>query len=102
MAHQLHGRSDERAVDTSVRNPGITEQSRPDADNGRYAQPAARDSLPTLLHKVKNEKSILAIIVSSSRIYAGTQGGEILVSQIAFSSLKCTSYTKITSSRFGL
>ena len=35
---------------------------------------------PTLFHKVKNQKSILALVVSDSKIYAGTQGGEILVS----------------------
>ena len=35
---------------------------------------------PALFHKVKNQKSILALVVSDSKIYAGTQGGEILVS----------------------
>ena len=35
---------------------------------------------PVLFHKVKNQKSILALIVSDSKIYAGTQGGEIIVS----------------------
>lgn len=34
---------------------------------------------PLLLHKVKNQKSILAIVISNSKIFAGTQGGEILV-----------------------
>ena len=34
---------------------------------------------PALFHKVKNQKSILAIAVSDSRIFAGTQGGELLV-----------------------
>ena len=34
---------------------------------------------PALFHKVKNQKSILAIIVSDSKIFAGTQGGELLV-----------------------
>ena len=36
---------------------------------------------PALFHKVKNQKSILVLVVSDSKIYAGTQGGEILVSQ---------------------
>ncbi|KAL8776466.1 MAG: hypothetical protein Q9213_008262 [Squamulea squamosa] len=39
---------------------------------------AARDS-PTLFHKVKNERSILALAVSEARLFAGTQSGEILV-----------------------
>lgn len=37
------------------------------------------NSEPTLFHKIKNRKSILALTVSESRIYAGTQDGEILV-----------------------
>jgi hypothetical protein len=35
---------------------------------------------PTLAHKLKHDKSILALVVSSTYIYAGTEGGEILVS----------------------
>lgn len=35
---------------------------------------------PALFHKVKNERSILALAVSDSRLFAGTQAGEILVS----------------------
>ncbi len=34
---------------------------------------------PTLFHKVKNKKSILALVVSDSYIYAGTQDGELKV-----------------------
>jgi tRNA 2-selenouridine synthase SelU len=34
---------------------------------------------PLLFHKVKNQKSILAIVISESKIFAGTQGGGILV-----------------------
>lgn len=34
---------------------------------------------PTLFHKVKNQKSILALAVSDSKLYAGTEGGELLV-----------------------
>ena len=37
---------------------------------------------PALFHKVKDKKSILAIIVSDSKIFAGTQGGELLVCHI--------------------
>ncbi|KAL8803943.1 MAG: hypothetical protein Q9200_006020 [Gallowayella weberi] len=40
---------------------------------------SARDP-PTLFHKVKNERSILALAVSGARLFAGTQSGEILVS----------------------
>lgn len=34
---------------------------------------------PTLFHKVRNQKSILALAASESKLFAGTQGGEILV-----------------------
>ena len=34
---------------------------------------------PILFHKVENEKSILALVVSDSYIYAGTQDGEVKV-----------------------
>lgn len=34
---------------------------------------------PTLFHKVKNQKSILALLVSESKIFAGTQCGDLLV-----------------------
>lgn len=34
---------------------------------------------PSLVHRMKHDKSILALAVSSQYIFAGTQGGEILV-----------------------
>ena len=34
---------------------------------------------PVLFHKVRNQRSILAIAVSDSKIYAGTEEGELLV-----------------------
>ncbi|KAI9878928.1 MAG: hypothetical protein M1830_010112 [Pleopsidium flavum] len=38
-----------------------------------------KGSKPSLFHRVKNKRSILALVVSDQRIYAGTQGGDILV-----------------------
>lgn len=34
---------------------------------------------PTLFHKIQNQRSILALLVSDSRLYAGTQRGDLLV-----------------------
>ena len=34
---------------------------------------------PSLFHKIKNQNSILALLVSDSKIFAGTQGGDLLV-----------------------
>ncbi|MCJ1387574.1 hypothetical protein MMC18_000417 [Xylographa bjoerkii] len=42
------------------------------------AEPRAING-PALFHKVKNRKSILAIVISKSRVFAGTQGGDLLV-----------------------
>ena len=35
---------------------------------------------PVLSHSLKHDKSILSLVVSSKFIFAGTEGGEILVS----------------------
>ena len=37
---------------------------------------------PILFHKVKNQRSILSLCVSDGKIFAGTQGGEILVRKL--------------------
>lgn len=47
--------------------------------NGITATSASNDTQPSLFHKIKNQKSILALALSDSRIYAGTQGGDLLV-----------------------
>lgn len=51
--------------------------------NGKAGNRNSGGPEPTLFHKVKNQKSILALVVSDSRLYAGTQGGELLVRQSA-------------------
>lgn len=47
--------------------------------NGITSNSANIGTQPSLFHKIKGQKSILAIAVSDSRIYAGTQGGDLLV-----------------------
>ena len=34
---------------------------------------------PTLFHKIQNQRSILALLISDSKLYAGTQNGDLLV-----------------------
>ena len=34
---------------------------------------------PTLFHKIQNQRSILALLVSDSKLFAGTQNGDVLV-----------------------
>ncbi|KAF2713424.1 glutathione degradosome [Pleomassaria siparia CBS 279.74] len=43
------------------------------------AAPQEPSRAPMLSHRMKHDKSILALVVSSRNIFAGTQGGEILV-----------------------
>jgi len=38
-----------------------------------------QDGFPTLSHRLRHSSSILAVVVGEEEIYAGTQGGEILV-----------------------
>ena len=47
--------------------------------NGITSNNASTGMQPALFHKIKNQRSILAVAVSDSHIYAGTQGGELLV-----------------------
>ena len=39
---------------------------------------------PALFHKIKNQRSILALLISHDKIYAGTQGGDLLVRHVLF------------------
>ena len=48
------------------------------ANGAEKAVPTANQR-PVLSHRMKHDKSILALAVSSQYIFAGTQGGEILV-----------------------
>lgn len=47
--------------------------------NGRFTTDEKPPVAPLLLHQLKHDKSILALVLSSNSIYAGTEGGEILV-----------------------
>ena len=59
-------------------NDHAPDRANHDAAQGGAAQLRAVNG-PALFHKVKNQKSILAIVISNSRVFAGTQGGELLV-----------------------
>lgn len=53
------------------------------AESNGADRPAASYKTPVLAHRMKHDKSILALVVSSQYIFAGTQGGEILVCDCA-------------------
>ena len=50
-------------------------------------RPAASLSKPPLLHTIKLQRSILALVVDGSKIYAGTQGGQLLVRSYSIPSI---------------
>lgn len=58
-----------------------TDASNATSDREPATPPAGppKELPPNLFHKVKNQTSVLALAVSTSCIYAGTQGGQILV-----------------------
>lgn len=63
-------------------NPLMAELSQHDAavdTNGHAKAASGPGRTPKLVHRMKHDKSILALAVSSESIFAGTQGGEILV-----------------------
>ena len=65
-----------------------------DGEINAYEHPphaAKSEAQPKLFHKVKNQRSILALVIGDAKIYAGTQGGDILVS-IYLAAVACRPY----------
>ena len=51
-----------------------------DGEGHASAPPSSSNATsPTLFHKIQNQPSILALLVSDSKLYAGTQNGDLLV-----------------------
>lgn len=52
-----------------------------ESDRGtiKHGATESRPMTPSLSHRLKHDKSILALVVSANCIFAGTEGGEILV-----------------------
>ena len=71
----IHG--NEQLANTEYGRSGATNGL--DRANGLSNDRGLGAHKPTLSHKVKNQKSILALVVSDSKIYAGTQDGELKV-----------------------
>lgn len=55
--------------------PGLSAQ----AERDMTSVLAEDGTSPALFHKVKSQRSILAVAVSDSELYAGTEEGEVLV-----------------------
>jgi hypothetical protein len=62
-----------------ARNPNIHRQDGFPKYDGVEAAIAERPMTPSLSHRLKHDKSILALVVSKQCIFAGTEDGEILV-----------------------
>ena len=46
---------------------------------GGAPSPLLNATNPILFHKIKNQPSILALLISDSKLFAGTQNGDLLV-----------------------
>ncbi|KAF2837630.1 glutathione degradosome [Patellaria atrata CBS 101060] len=70
-----------QVVLTGSRTTGLANGSNGvSASNGHRAPMAEKQAVcPVLSHRMRHDKSILALVVSIDCIYAGTQGGQILV-----------------------
>ena len=47
--------------------------------HGLAPTPILKTKNPKIFHKIKNQRSILALLVSDSKLFAGTQNGDLLV-----------------------
>ncbi|MCJ1430760.1 hypothetical protein MMC27_000110 [Xylographa pallens] len=72
--------------DVAEANDRVPDKANHDAAQGGTAQLRALNG-PALFHKVKNQKSILAIVISNSRVFAGTQGGDLLWLNLSWNTL---------------
>ena len=60
-------------IDTDVSDTSVADELAPPAHG------PSPELHPTLSHQVKNQTSVLALAVSGSHIYAGTQGGQLAI-----------------------
>lgn len=69
-------------LNSSFHPPHAESQHDQDEETDEYAA-ESRDNVdivsPASFHRFRHDKSILALAVTDRHIYAGTQGGEILV-----------------------
>ncbi|KAF2494573.1 glutathione degradosome [Lophium mytilinum] len=75
-------RTPRRVLTDELRVDASTDQDEAVTDvevNGQQAVLSRPAKNPTIFHRMRHDKSILAVVVSASHIFAGTQGGEILV-----------------------
>ena len=77
-----------KGIGDSVESDAVTD------DEGHRAipPPLLNATNPTLFHKIQNQPSILTLLVSDSKLYAGTQNGELLVCDITQS--RCSVKTR--------
>ncbi|ORY17481.1 hypothetical protein BCR34DRAFT_474887 [Clohesyomyces aquaticus] len=71
--------SSTRLGNKGLTHAGASQNGSAAESNGTQKTPPGSHRAPALSHRMKHDKSILALAVSSKHIFAGTQGGEILV-----------------------
>ncbi|KAI9718710.1 MAG: hypothetical protein M1812_003884 [Candelaria pacifica] len=77
-------------VDGNTDTTSKGDESIASAGRGRTPNQGANGVAPTLFHRVKHDKTILALAVSGQHIFGGTEGGEILVWSLEALQLKTT------------
>lgn len=79
MADQRASIKRSRKKTSTINHPIDTERSLGTSNEDVRVGHGGDGPQPKLFHKVKTQRSILALVIADSQIYAGTQGGEILV-----------------------
>lgn len=82
MAHFKRSTLPLRHAHLTANQTELTDEDNDSSDDGLAAPITGKsdDGSPILVHRFRHDKSILALAITSEVIYAGTQGGEILVS----------------------
>lgn len=79
---RLHDQSKLRVPDIGPDTDASDQDASAASDANRDDKGSFRSS-PALFHKVQNQRSILSLVASDSSLFAGTQGGEILVCSVS-------------------
>lgn len=87
LRRELYSMSPSKASKNGAKHDkdNVSPSSSPEGLPDRTRQ-ASRDTAPSLIHRMKHNASILALALSSDRIFAGTQKGQILVFELLLSS----------------
>ena len=73
--HTANGRNHHAASDNDELDAAMTDAE----SHAGLHESSAISPTPTLIHRIRDQTSILTLLTSGSKIFAGTQGGDLLV-----------------------